>query len=41
MNFGGSNQELQLHFGTAWSEFAERVLPRESKRVETSQLYSN
>ncbi|KAJ6562921.1 hypothetical protein B0H10DRAFT_2239785 [Mycena sp. CBHHK59/15] len=27
MNFGGNNQELQIHFGRAWSEFAEHVLP--------------
>ncbi|KAJ7663718.1 hypothetical protein DFH06DRAFT_1324234 [Mycena polygramma] len=27
-HFGGSNEEMQLQYGAAWSEFAENVIPR-------------
>ncbi|KAJ7894770.1 hypothetical protein B0H13DRAFT_1885854 [Mycena leptocephala] len=28
VHFGGSRNELELHYGQAWSEFAESVIPR-------------
>ncbi|KAJ6482250.1 hypothetical protein DFH09DRAFT_1340847 [Mycena vulgaris] len=28
VNFGGSREELQLHYGKPWSDFAETVIPR-------------
>jgi hypothetical protein len=28
IHFGGKREELELHYGKPWSDFAESVIPR-------------